>query len=112
MARKRRTESSFSRLEALQALAGTGGTGSQTPWTGDENASNFKLINVKTVTFNGLINNGNSGAGVVNINWAAGQKQIITLTGNPTLTFTAPPGVCNLILEVVPSTHTVTWPGP
>lgn len=48
-----------------------------------------------------------------NINWADGPKRRITLNNSPTLTFTAPNGVGNLILKLIQDTtgsRTVTWP--
>jgi hypothetical protein len=48
------------------------------------------------------------------IDWGAGQKQKLTLTGNttPTNPMTPPAGPCNLVLRVIQSSggHTVTWP--
>ena len=47
------------------------------------------------------------------MNWNNGQKQRITLTGNVTLTFTAPAGVGNFLLRVIQGpvgNRLVTWP--
>ena len=62
--------------------------------------------------FDGEVDNGNSSTADT-IDWTAGNKQKSTLTGNCTFTFTAPSGVCNLILKVVQDgtgSRTVTWP--
>ena len=56
---------------------------------------------------------GNSGAGTKNIDWSAGNKHKVTLTGNPTFTFTSPGGACDLTLKLVQDatgSRTVTWP--
>tara|TARA_R100001594_G_C3960894_1_gene245369 strand:- start:41 stop:538 length:498 start_codon:yes stop_codon:yes gene_type:complete len=40
--------------------------------------------------------------GLITIDWNVSQKQSLTITGTGcTITFTAPPGACNLILKVV-----------
>jgi hypothetical protein len=62
--------------------------------------------------FNSEIDNGNSGTAKT-INWNAGNKQKITLTGNATLTFTSPIGPCNLVFKVVQDatgSRTLTYP--
>jgi hypothetical protein len=64
------------------------------------------------VYFDAEVDNGNSGTEKT-IDWTAGNKQKITLTDNCTFTFTAPSGVCNLILKVVQDgtgSRTITWP--
>jgi hypothetical protein len=56
--------------------------------------------------------NGNSGTSQT-IDWQAGNKQRLTLTGNATLTFTAPRGACSLMLKLIQDGtggRTVTWP--
>jgi hypothetical protein len=91
-----------------------GPTGSLTnPLTTTLNANNNAIENVETISFDGVVNNGNSGSGTVNINWTNGAVQLLTLTGNCTLTFTPPPGVCTLRLKLIQGTgtpFTVTWP--
>jgi hypothetical protein len=65
-----------------------------------------------TLTYPAEFSNGNSGTAAT-INWNAGQKQAITLTGNATFTFTAPNGVGNFIIRLVQDatgSRTVTWP--
>lgn len=57
---------------------------------------------------------GNSGTAVT-INWSTGgSKQKVTITGNCTFTFTAPPGPATLVLRLVhensASSYTLTWP--
>ena len=60
-------------------------------------------------------NNGDSGASIT-IDWNNGNKQVLTLTGSPgcTVSFTNPPGACNVVLRVVQGaggSKTATWPG-
>jgi len=55
---------------------------------------------LKTATFNAEYSNGDSGSSKT-VDWNNGQKQMITLTGDCTFTFTDPPGPCNLILRMV-----------
>lgn len=49
-----------------------------------------------------------------NIKWDLyGHKQRLVLDNSPTITFTDPPGACNLLLKLVQDgsgSHTVTWP--
>lgn len=52
--------------------------------------------------FDGEVANGNSGTNFT-INWGTGNKQSLTLTGSPTLTFVAPAGATNLLLRLVQS---------
>lgn len=62
--------------------------------------------------FDGEVDNGNSSTADT-IDWTAGNKQKITLTGNCTFTFTDPSGPCNLILKLIQDgtgSRTVTWP--
>ena len=69
--------------------------------------------NADTVTFNQVVANGNSGAAET-VNWNTGSKQKTTLTANCTFTFTAPPGVGNLVLFLTQDgtgSRTATWPG-
>lgn len=57
-------------------------------------------------------NNGDSGTAKT-INWTLSNKQRIRLTDNATLTFTAPPGACNLLLKIVQDgtgNRSVTFP--
>jgi len=63
--------------------------------------------------FSAEYNNGNSGTAAT-ITWANGSKQVLTLTGNATLTFSAPAGkagsfVLRLVQDATGS-RTVTWP--
>ena len=79
---------------------------------GSQSCGDNDLTNIKTATFNGEIDNGNSGA-AANVDWTAGQKQAITLTDNCTLTFTDPPGGGNFILVLEQDAtggRTVVWP--
>lgn len=64
------------------------------------------------IVFTAEINNGNSGTSKT-IDWTAGNKQKITMTGNCTLSFTAPAGPCSLTLRLIQDgtgTRIVTWP--
>lgn len=77
------------------------------------NAANFAVQNIRTATFNGEVDNGNSGAAKT-IDWSAGSKQRITMTANCTFTFTNPPGpTSGLFLKVIQDGtggRTITWP--
>lgn len=56
--------------------------------------------------------NGNSGTSDT-IDWGLGNKQVTTLTGNVTFSFTDPEGPCNLVLKVIQDgtgARMVTWP--
>jgi hypothetical protein len=76
--------------------------------------SNNDLTAAKTITFNAEYDNGNSGTAKT-INWNNGQKQKVTMNGNCTFTFTAPPGACSgLVLRVIQDAtggRTAIWPG-
>ena len=93
----------------------TGPTGSQgqiTPWTSNVNAANYSLYNTQTVTFDQLYPNTFS-SGTNNINFGNAQKQSVTLNGSVTVTFTAPLGPGNFVLEIIQGTggsFTITWP--
>jgi hypothetical protein len=59
-----------------------------------------------------LTDNGNSGTAKT-IDFRTGNKQLLTLTDNCTLTFTAPSYVCNLMLKIIvggSGNYTITWP--
>ena len=64
--------------------------------------------NIRSATFIAEVNGGTGSAA---IDWGAGQKQYVTLSGNVTLNFTNPDGPCNLMLKVIHSGggRTVTW---
>lgn len=62
--------------------------------------------------FTSEFNNGNSGTSRT-IDWTRGQKQVVTMTGNCTFGFTAPPGVGNFLLRIVQDAtgnRTANWP--
>lgn len=84
-----------------------------TGMTGDLDLNNNDITEIKTATFNGEYDNGNSGTSKT-IDWNNGQKQKITTTGSCVLTFTAPAGPCNLLLRIVheasATAYTYTWP--
>jgi hypothetical protein len=64
------------------------------------------------VYFDEEVDNGSVGTESKTIDWTHGNKQKITLTGNPTLVFTAPSGICNIQLKIVQGVGngTVTFP--
>jgi hypothetical protein len=71
-----------------------------------------QISSVQTLTFEGEVDNGTSGASKT-VTWGAGQKQRITISANTTLTFSAPPGVGNFLLKCIQGTgapFTITWP--
>jgi len=81
-------------------------------------ASAMVGIRGKTLVFAFEVNNNDAGpsdaAAPFVINWTAGQKQEVFLTGNATFSFIAPTGPANLILRVIQSgagSNLVTWPG-
>jgi hypothetical protein len=65
------------------------------------------------VYFDGEVDNGNSGASKT-IDWTAGNNQKITTTGDCTLTFTPPTGLCHLTLTIIheasATPYTYTYP--
>jgi len=64
------------------------------------------------ITFNSL--NAANATGAVTVDWTTGNQKRITLTGNTTLSFTAPRGISNLLLEIVQDgtgSRLITWPG-
>ena len=68
-------------------------------------------IRFKTSTFDEN-DEGNSSTAVT-IDWTLGNKAKVTMTGNATLTFTAPAGETNLLLRIVQDatgSRTITWP--
>jgi len=74
---------------------------------------NKDLTNVRTANFTIEYVNGSQAGPNYTVNWNNGQKQRITLTGNVTLTFTAPAGVGNFLLRVIQGpvgNRLVTWP--
>lgn len=74
----------------------------------DQDAHNFKQVDMQDEH-----DNGNSGDGAVTINWNEGNNQKITLTGNPTFSFTDPAGPCHVQLKLIQDgtgSRTVTWP--
>lgn len=75
--------------------------------------ANSNIGSAKLIYFNGEYDNGNSGT-TKTIAWDNGQKQKITTTGTCTLTFTAPAGPCNLVLDIIheasTTAYTYTWP--
>jgi hypothetical protein len=79
---------------------------------GDLDANDKDIHSILTASFEDEHDNG-SQSGAHTVNWNNGNKQKITLTGNPTLTFTAPPGATNLQLKVIQDgtgSRTITWP--
>ena len=71
------------------------------------------IVDLTTVTFKAAFDNGNSGGGTWNFNLNNGQKQFGTLTGNASITFTAPNGPGNFVIILTqdnPGSRTPTWP--
>jgi hypothetical protein len=60
---------------------------------------NSNVTGIKQATFNGVVDNGNSGTSKT-IDWTTGSMQKVTMTGNCTFTFTAPTGVSRLTLII------------
>ena len=89
-------------------LPTTGGT-----LSGDLDLDNNDIGGIKTASFEAEYDAGNSGT-TKTIDWNNGLKQKLTLTGNVTVSFTAPPGPSSgLVLKIVQaagSSYTVTWP--
>lgn len=80
--------------------------------TGALTLGNNVISGVKTLTFNGEIDDGNSSTADT-IDWSTGQKHKSTMTGNCTYTFTAPAGPCNLLLKLIQDgtgSRLATWP--
>lgn len=77
------------------------------------NPSDKCLQEANALSFKTEYDNGNSGSSKT-IDWNKGQKQKITMTGNCTLSFTAPTtGVANFQLKLIQDgtgSRVVTWP--
>jgi hypothetical protein len=76
------------------------------------NLKDFERLEMnREAFFTSEINNGNSGTAKT-IDWKLGNKQKITFTGDATLTFLPPTGVCNLILRCIEdgTARTITFP--
>ncbi len=73
---------------------------------------NVNHFNLQKVNFSSEVDNGDSGTAKT-IDWKAGNKQKITLTGNATISFSNPYGVCNLILRCIGdgTGRTISWDG-
>jgi len=79
---------------------------------GSYDAGDNSITNQLTATFSGEHDNGTQGSNYT-IDWGNGQKQVITLSGSITLSFTDPSGPSNLILRVVQDStggRDLTWP--
>jgi hypothetical protein len=86
-------QSAINALLAFLPLAG--GT-----MSGNIAMGNNDVTGANNLSFNGIYDNGNSGSSKT-INFSTnGQYQKITMTGNCTFTFTAPPGPCVLHLDI------------
>ena len=98
------TRRAWTAQRVAQAIAALGG-GGQNP--------EFTTVKVnQQAYFGGQVDNGDSGASKT-INWQSGNKQRITLTGNCTLSFTAPSGPTSLTLLVQQDSNgnrTLTFP--
>lgn len=76
--------------------------------------ANRDLTSVRTANFSAEYDNGTQGPSGYTVDWNNGQKQVITLGGSITLSFTAPAGTGNFLLRVVQDatgSRIVTWPG-
>lgn len=87
-------------------------------FSGTVEHNNNLVTEVKTLSFNGIVDDGDSGTSKT-INFGAGQYHKISMTGNCEMTFTAPAGPCMVHIEITQSSgsHTYTtvpalkWPG-
>lgn len=80
-------------------------------FTADQVMSETLIIN-KDVVFDGPVNAGNSGTSI-NIDWNSGNRQVMTMTDNCTVTFTDPLGACNLLIKLIQDatgSRTITFP--
>lgn len=71
------------------------------------------LTNVRTASFGTEFDNGAQAGPNYTVDWNNNQKQVVTLSGNLTLSFTAPVGTGNFLLRVVQDGtggRTITWP--
>lgn len=77
---------------------------------GTLDSQNNPITAIKTATFNGQYDAGNSGTSIT-IDFSNGQKQLVTLTDNVTLTLSAPAVGDYLltILQDATGSRTVTW---
>lgn len=78
----------------------------------DIDMNNYKITELKQATANGEVDNENSGTAKT-IDWGAGTFQKLTLTGNCTLSFTAPAGPTYLQLKLIQDatgSRTITLP--
>jgi len=81
-------------------------------FTGNQSHGNNDITNIKLATFFQEVDDGYSGASET-IDWNNGQKQRIALDSSTVLSFTDPPGVCNLVLKVIQDLtggRLITWP--
>jgi hypothetical protein len=81
-----------------------------------QDSGNSALTDLPVITeglaFDVEYDNGNSATNT-NIDWTRKNKQKITLTDSPTLTFTVPDGPSNMLLRVVQDatgSRVITWP--
>jgi hypothetical protein len=73
---------------------------------------NNDIGGIRVAYSNGVIDDGNSGTSKT-IDWTLGTSHKITMTGNCTFSFTAPPGPCWLQLRMTQDGtggHTAVWP--
>jgi len=81
-------------------------------FTAAQALGNNNITGIKQATFNSEIDDGNSSTADT-IDWTTGLRHKSTMTGNCVYTFTAPSGVCNLVLKLVQDatgSRTATWP--
>jgi hypothetical protein len=82
-------------------------------FTADQNLNNNDLTNIKYATFNSEYNAGNSSTAIT-IDFANGQKQVVTLTASTTITIANPPATGHFQIRLVQDatgSRAVTWSG-
>lgn len=105
------TSSKLSFVPNTGTLTATVVTGGTVTSTGDISADSG-TISSKVYSFGTEFSNGNSGT-TKTIDWNNGQKQVVTMTGNCTFSFSAPPGTASFILRLVQDAtggRTANWP--
>ncbi len=98
-------------IETLGAAPAANPTFTGTVHLSTTQMDNSSISEAKTISLNGVIANGNSGTAKT-IDWGLGNMQSITMNGNCTFTFTAPPGPCTLHLTLTQSSGSHTWTLP
>ena len=77
---------------------------------GNTNLGNHDLLAIKAASHNSVIAHGSMGA-TETFDWSTGMRHSATNSATCTITFTAPPGPCNLMLVLTNGgAYTLTWP--